>query len=65
MDLDEIYENLDTEKKAAVRQKAIEELKETNPSFENPKLYYMKEFLIRMKVRDIVYFSNIGGAGNG
>ncbi len=48
------YGNLEEEEKKAIREEAIEELRKTNPQFENKRLEYMKDFLITMKIREIV-----------
>lgn len=51
---DFIFNDLEEEKQEEIRKEAIEDLKKTNPAIENKRIEYMKEFLIKMKIREIV-----------
>jgi len=57
--LDEYYNTLDNSQKELLKQEAENNLEKTNPNFK--KVNYMTDFLVRMKIREIVknkFFSN-------
>ena len=52
--LDEYFEGLKIEQKEIIEKEATKELAETNPQFNNKNLSFMRDLLIKMKVREIV-----------
>jgi len=52
--LDEYYKSLGEEEQKALEKEAVEDLPKTNPHANNKNLSYMRDLLIKMKIREIV-----------
>ena len=61
---DVIYDALSEIEQLEIREEAIEELKKTNPDFENPRVSFMKKTLIRVKIRELVHRKYCGNRAN-